>query len=463
MPASFIPRFLKQLLDVDQTTPVTGRVLRYNESEPSARKWRIAQLAHGDLSNIGSNTHAQIDTHIASISNPHGTTLSQTNLNLTGTFDISNTAPAITLTDTTASAKSLKIDVDADYAWIREKSGADRSMFKLDLARSRCAFGQSYTAFNEFDYHKFIVGSNFLSGEPATIMLIGGIARASIGNRINLYVDCTANAVSPSPVGNLTYTAQTGIDIFCGIDGANATNTVTIDTAIALKPYISILPGAYGTISKGVAIEIPDSVGGGNANISNLYAIRIGRSGYSRTRTYGIYYGNAALGTEPAGNYAIYADTDSSYFGGNVGIGGVPNTSNKLLIIKSGQDANAAISVKEGNNSFNINPNSSSGANNGLVQAGDKTIIYSDGTIDTGNLVLGAWISSGAAGIRLQANGNLGINTADQFGSGVKVIGIANATTVPTANPSSGGIIYTEAGALKYRGSSGTVTTIATA
>jgi hypothetical protein len=48
-------------------------------------------------------------------------------------------------------------------------------------------------------------------------------------------------------------------------------------------------------------------------------------------------------------------------------------------------------------------------------------------------------------------------------GGGAGVIGIANAGTVPNANPSGGGILYVESGALKFRGSSGTVTTIANA
>lgn len=65
--------------------------------------------------------------------------------------------------------------------------------------------------------------------------------------------------------------------------------------------------------------------------------------------------------------------------------------------------------------------------------------------------------------LRILDNGNFGFNTTAQFGSGVKVIGIANATTAPTTNPSGGGVIYVEAGALKYRGSSGTVTTLAAA
>ena len=47
------------------------------------------------------------------------------------------------------------------------------------------------------------------------------------------------------------------------------------------------------------------------------------------------------------------------------------------------------------------------------------------------------------------------------WGGGSTVIGIRNATTAPSSNPTNGGILYVEAGALKYRGSSGTVTTLA--
>lgn len=47
-------------------------------------------------------------------------------------------------------------------------------------------------------------------------------------------------------------------------------------------------------------------------------------------------------------------------------------------------------------------------------------------------------------------------------GSGVGVIAIATAATLPSTNPS-GGVLYVDAGALKYRGSSGTVTTLAVA
>jgi len=64
---------------------------------------------------------------------------------------------------------------------------------------------------------------------------------------------------------------------------------------------------------------------------------------------------------------------------------------------------------------------------------------------------------------RVAAGGNVGIRTTSQFGSGQGVIAIANASAAPTGNPAGGGILYVEDGALKYRGSEGTVTVIAPA
>jgi hypothetical protein len=64
---------------------------------------------------------------------------------------------------------------------------------------------------------------------------------------------------------------------------------------------------------------------------------------------------------------------------------------------------------------------------------------------------------------RLAEGGNIGIRTKDQFGRGKGVIAIANATVAPSVSPAGGGILYVENGALKYKGSNGTVTTIAPA
>jgi hypothetical protein len=64
---------------------------------------------------------------------------------------------------------------------------------------------------------------------------------------------------------------------------------------------------------------------------------------------------------------------------------------------------------------------------------------------------------------RVGAGGNIGFRTTSQFGKGQGVIAIANATVAPSVNPAGGGILYVEDGALKYRGSNGTVTIIALA
>lgn len=58
---------------------------------------------------------------------------------------------------------------------------------------------------------------------------------------------------------------------------------------------------------------------------------------------------------------------------------------------------------------------------------------------------------------------NVGICGGNSFGGGDAVLSIRNAVTVPTSNPTGAGILYVDAGVLKYRGTSGTVTTIAAA
>lgn len=73
-------------------------------------------------------------------------------------------------------------------------------------------------------------------------------------------------------------------------------------------------------------------------------------------------------------------------------------------------------------------------------------------------------INSGTAGtLRDLIMRNIGLNGAISAGGGVGIAFLANATTVPTTNPTGGGILYCEAGALKFRGSSGTVTTLGAA
>ena len=63
----------------------------------------------------------------------------------------------------------------------------------------------------------------------------------------------------------------------------------------------------------------------------------------------------------------------------------------------------------------------------------------------------------------LDVTGDVSLFGGSSLGGGSGVLYVHNCTTAPTSNPASGGIMYVQAGALKFRGSSGTVTTIANA
>lgn len=71
--------------------------------------------------------------------------------------------------------------------------------------------------------------------------------------------------------------------------------------------------------------------------------------------------------------------------------------------------------------------------------------------------------SDGLTSMLFPGTRSVSIGNTVSLGGGQLVLGINNATTVPTSNPTGGGILYAEGGALKWRGSSGTITTIAAA
>jgi hypothetical protein len=80
-------------------------------------------------------------------------------------------------------------------------------------------------------------------------------------------------------------------------------------------------------------------------------------------------------------------------------------------------------------------------------------------TIDAGNVTSGTMAQARVA--NLTSDLALKANAASPSISGVTTI--ANASTVPSTNPTGGGFLYSSGGALLWRGSSGTITLIANA
>lgn len=88
----------------------------------------------------------------------------------------------------------------------------------------------------------------------------------------------------------------------------------------------------------------------------------------------------------------------------------------------------------------------------GYVPA-DRSVMYQRFSIDHDGVVYA---------VNLHCDSILAVGYSG-VGGGQTVLAIQDATTVPSTNPTGGGVLYSEAGALKWRGSSGTVTTIAPA
>ena len=95
-----------------------------------------------------------------------------------------------------------------------------------------------------------------------------------------------------------------------------------------------------------------------------------------------------------------------------------------------------------------------------------KAQIQSGGNfVNDSNIKTPALLDTGTTtAINFGATRNVGLFAASgSFGGGAGVLNIANAATAPTSNPTGGGILYVDTGALKYRGTSGSAATIVNA
>jgi hypothetical protein len=176
----------------------------------------------------------------------------------------------------------------------------------------------------------------------------------------------------------------------------------------------------------------------------------------------GIYYPAADTFAVTTGGTERYR-VDSA---GNVGVGVTPSAWNLLTGKTIQLQANASISGGLTHSTYLGQNWFYDGTNSNYIVTG-RALLYEQNK-SSGNH---AWYTavSGTGGttatmvqaMTLDALGNLLVGLTTAGTTAANTIQIANGTA-PTANVT-GGQLYVEAGALKYRGSSGTVTTIANA
>ena len=242
-------------------------------------------------------------------------------------------------------------------------------------------------------------------------------------------------------------------------------------------PYLNFNGGSPKVFNQTVNFQNVNAFGNfrlvGNINLSRAGSGSVVVGVTAATNTTGVY---CTIVGDGAGA-ALSSGQNHTAVGNGAMAGSQAGTLNNTAIgfeaLKAGNGANnntvlgaqAGLIVSSGDDNTIIGYNVAktvltTGSRNILIGVSSAVTTPAAGTNDflnIGNIITGD----------VSSNFNLsllnGAATAGSFGGGVKVLFVSNATTAPTTNPTGGGILYVEAGALKYRGSGGTVTTIGAA
>ena len=285
------------------------------------------------------------------------------------------------------------------------------------------------------------------SSTGANMVVSIGTASISVPSWDTNTVTVVANATGnlPVTVGGFTATVQ-----------SVSIKAVTAFASPSLVAGVAEFRSGGGNTGTGSAALLSNTTGDNNTGTGNA-ALQNNTTGGGNTGT-----GRAALlsnttggGNTGTGSAALQNNTTG---GGNTGTGYAALQNNTTGDNNTGT-GNAALQ------------NNTTGSNNTGVgfQAG-----YTDGTTATvatvnNTTLLGfqaqALVSNVAViGSRVAANRqSLCLGNYGEVGSGLGVFALSDAATAPTTNPTGGGVLFSEAGALKWRGSSGTVTVIAVA
>ena len=159
------------------------------------------QIDHTQLQNIGTNTHAQIDSHIANTSNPHSVTKAQVGLgNVDNTSDANK--PISTATQTALNAKENSITAGTTAQYWR----GDKTFQTLD----KTAVGLSNVD-NTADTAKSIAGdvTGTLGASTVTKIQNRDVATTAPANGQSLSWNSSTNKWEPQTVGGSGVTTIT--------------------------------------------------------------------------------------------------------------------------------------------------------------------------------------------------------------------------------------------------------------
>lgn len=323
------------------------------------------------------------------------------------------------------------------------------------------------------------VGSSTMTLNTTTASMAGATVILNASTAINFITSTIQlNSVAPSTPstqflrGDMTWAVPAGgtsvnFGTVAQIPYMNATNNnfnyesgFEYDQAADRLTVTNIRLGSSGLAGNRI-LDFQSSTGGGSMFVGN-------NSGNLGTVT----FINNSSDVQVHSGLAVYNSAAHSTISGYIGI------STAFGSIVNG--------VFPGSSAPNIFPYTNIGNGTGvpLIVRGGAVTASTGNSATTGDLLLSSGVSANATNNGDVTSGNVLINvaapfnagtygnvsffnatyaTAPNFQAGEKIIYIGNRVTAPTGNPSLGGYLYVEAGALMFRGSAGTVTTVAPA
>jgi hypothetical protein len=274
-----------------------------------------------------------------------------------------------------------------------------------------------------------VTGTGTVTSVAATVPAFLSVTGSPITTAGTLALAYSGTAIPVANGGtNAIIASIASFNNITGYTAAGATGTTSTNLVFSESPSLT------GT----VAIPTKILVGGPTTSAFN----------------YGIQaYGSAANGTANSFNWQFSNDAIA---GSLLFVKSRGATATAATIVQAG-DGLGAISFAgtNGTSALGVAAISASIDTVGSVSATSLPSILTFATTPTGT-------TTGVNRMAINSAGNIGFNALSWGTSAVGVIAIGNGTA-PSTSPASMGQLYVEAGALKYRGSSGTVTTIAAA
>lgn len=273
------------------------------------------------------------------------------------------------------------------------------------------------------------------------------------------------------------------------VNDTNITATLGGTPATALLKAVSITLGWTGTLAAArLNANVVQSVVN-DTNVTGAIATQVLTLGW--TGTLGVTRGGTGTGTAFtagsvvfAGASGVYSQDNAHFFWDNtakyLGLGAAPSVNLQVyadatspfgglatILVQSGDSTTLAQTVTRNNVSSDLTATQFGSTFAGTyagVPFADLSLISSSGThlllsAQVGDLIIA---NSTTELARITNAGNLGLGVSAFGSSAVGVFGMVNATA-PGSSPVGMGQLYVDAGALKFRGSGGTVTTVAPA